>query len=55
VVSVVQDELLTPVGLRSLSRKKPRYKRAYDGDLRSRDDAYHQHVWGWLIGPFRAG
>ena len=29
------------------------YKPIYDGDLRSRDAAYHQGtVWGWLIGPF---
>ena len=47
------DELLTPVGLRSLSREHPDYKPHYDGDLRSRDAAYHQGtVWGWLIGPF---
>jgi predicted glycogen debranching enzyme len=53
IVSVVHDELLTPVGLRSLSRNNPDYKPAYDGDLRSRDAAYHQGtVWGWLIGPF---
>jgi predicted glycogen debranching enzyme len=53
VVSVVQDELLTPVGLRSLSRNHPDYKSKYDGDLRARDAAYHQGtVWGWLIGPF---
>ncbi|MDB4917843.1 MAG: glycogen debranching enzyme, partial [Gemmatimonadetes bacterium] len=53
VVAVVQDELLTPVGLRSLSRNNPDYKAAYDGDLRARDAAYHQGtVWGWLIGPF---
>ncbi|MBV8545845.1 MAG: glycogen debranching protein, partial [Acidobacteria bacterium] len=53
VVSVVQEELLTPVGLRSLSRNHPDYKPKYDGDLRARDAAYHQGtVWGWLIGPF---
>jgi predicted glycogen debranching enzyme len=53
VVSIVHDELLTPVGLRSLSRNHPDYKPAYDGDLRARDAAYHQGtVWGWLIGPF---
>jgi predicted glycogen debranching enzyme len=53
VVSVVERELLTPVGLRSLGRMHPDYKRAYDGDLRARDAAYHQGtVWGWLIGPF---
>ena len=53
VVDVVREELLTPVGLRSLSRDHPDYKPLYDGDLRSRDAAYHQGtVWGWLIGPF---
>lgn len=53
VLEVVQRELLTPVGLRSLSRKDPEYKPIYSGDLRSRDGAYHQGtVWAWLIGPF---
>ena len=46
-------ELLTPVGLRSLSPDDPEYKPIYAGDLRSRDGAYHQGtVWAWLIGPF---
>ncbi len=53
VVDVVRERLLTPVGLRSLSRGHPDYKERYDGDLRARDAAYHQGtVWGWLIGPF---
>jgi predicted glycogen debranching enzyme len=53
VVDVVQAELLTPFGLRSLGRHDPDYKSHYDGDLRARDAAYHQGtVWGWLIGPF---
>lgn len=53
VVETVRRELLTPVGLRSLGRNHPDYKPTYDGDLRSRDAAYHQGtVWGWLIGPF---
>ena len=53
VLEVVERELLTPVGLRSLSRQHVDYKQRYDGDLRSRDAAYHQGtVWGWLIGPF---
>jgi predicted glycogen debranching enzyme len=53
VVNVVQRELVTPVGLRSLARNHPDYKPVYDGDLRARDAAYHQGtVWGWLIGPF---
>ncbi|MBI2816456.1 MAG: glycogen debranching enzyme family protein [Acidobacteria bacterium] len=53
VVDVVKERLLTPVGLRSLSREHPEYKQKYYGDLRARDAAYHQGtVWGWLIGPF---
>ena len=52
-MNVVQRELLTPFGLRSLSPKHPDYKPTYHGDLRTRDAAYHQGtVWGWLIGPF---
>jgi predicted glycogen debranching enzyme len=53
VLEGVQAKLLTPVGLRSLAPGHPDYKATYDGDLRSRDAAYHQGtVWGWLIGPF---
>lgn len=53
VVEVVEEKLLTPVGLRSLSRDHPDYKPTYHGDLRTRDAAYHQGtVWSWLIGPF---
>jgi predicted glycogen debranching enzyme len=53
VLNLVERELLTPVGLRSLSRGHPDYKSKYYGDLRSRDAAYHQGtVWAWLIGPF---
>lgn len=53
VVEVVQERLLTPFGLRTLSQDHPDYKSHYDGDLRARDAAYHQGtVWAWLIGPF---
>jgi predicted glycogen debranching enzyme len=53
VLDVVQRLLVTPVGLRSLAPGHPDYKPNYDGDLRSRDAAYHQGtVWGWLAGPF---
>ena len=53
VVDVASCQLLTPVGLRSLSPEHKDYKAKYDGDLRSRDAAYHQGtVWAWLIGPF---
>jgi predicted glycogen debranching enzyme len=53
VVDAVAQKLLTPVGLRSLSRDHRDYKPMYFGDLRARDAAYHQGtVWAWLIGPF---
>ncbi|HBI44488.1 MAG TPA: glycogen debranching protein [Planctomycetales bacterium] len=53
VLKVVRERLVTPVGLRSLAPGSPDYKPKYDGDLRSRDAAYHQGtVWAWLAGPF---
>jgi predicted glycogen debranching enzyme len=53
IVDVVQRELLTPFGLRTLSWKDPRYVGVYAGDRRSRDRAYHNgSVWPWLLGPF---
>jgi predicted glycogen debranching enzyme len=53
VVEVVEWELLTPFGLRTLSPRDPRYRGRYEGDVRSRDGAYHQGtVWPWLLGPF---
>ena len=53
VLNIVQQKLLTPVGLRSLAPGERDYKSRYDGDLRARDAAYHQGtVWAWLIGPF---
>jgi predicted glycogen debranching enzyme len=56
VLEVVRARLLTPVGLRSLSRESPDYRPKYFGDLRARDAAYHQGtVWAWLIGPFIDG
>ena len=53
VVDIVRENLLTPVGLRSLAPGHPDYQPKYFGDLRARDLAYHQGtVWPWLIGPF---
>ncbi|HWH68551.1 MAG TPA: amylo-alpha-1,6-glucosidase, partial [Candidatus Sulfotelmatobacter sp.] len=53
VLQVARERLLTPVGLRSLSRQHADYKPKYFGDIRARDAAYHQGtVWAWLIGPF---
>jgi len=53
VLDVCERELLTPVGLRSLSPSDPAYRGHYGGDQWQRDGAYHQGtVWGWLLGPF---
>jgi predicted glycogen debranching enzyme len=53
VLAKVESELLTPVGLRSLSPNDDRYCPIYIGSPFARDSAYHQGtVWGWLIGPF---
>jgi predicted glycogen debranching enzyme len=53
VVEKVESELLTPVGLRSLSPRDPKYVPYYRGTPYERDSSYHQGtVWAWLIGPF---
>jgi len=53
VLDVVTQHLLTPYGLRTLSRDDPRYEGMYGGDQRARDGAYHQGtVWPWLLGPY---
>ena len=53
VVRIVERELLTPVGLRTLDRGDPDYKPRYQGSPFERDGAYHQGtVWPWLMGPF---
>ncbi len=53
VVQTVERELLTPYGLRSLAPTDTAYRGRYEGDLLSRDGAYHQGtVWAWLIGPY---
>jgi predicted glycogen debranching enzyme len=52
VLDVVQEQLCTPVGLRSLAPGDPAYRPRYGGDQWSRDSAYHQGtVWSWLLGP----
>jgi len=56
VMERVERDLLTPRGLRSLAPGDPQYRPRYEGDLRSRDTAYHQGtVWSWLLGPFVTG
>jgi predicted glycogen debranching enzyme len=51
VVDLVRAELLTRRGLRTLSPRYLRYRGRFEGDQRTRDDAYHQGtVWPWLLG-----
>lgn len=53
VLDIVQSDLLTPRGLRSLSPKNENYKGSYHGDHVNRDLSYHQGVvWPWLLGAF---
>jgi len=53
IVAAVEFELLTPYGLRTLSRRDACYQGRYEGPQRRRDAAYHQGtVWPYLMGPF---
>jgi glycogen debranching enzyme len=53
ILGVIERELLTPRGLRTLSTSDQNYIGRYEGGPGSRDDAYHQGtVWPWLMGPY---
>ncbi|OYT17806.1 MAG: amylo-alpha-1,6-glucosidase [Bacteroidetes bacterium 4572_77] len=53
ILDVVQQELLTPRGIRTLSPKNVDYKSVYEGDIEARDLAYHQGTaWPWLLGAY---
>jgi 4-alpha-glucanotransferase len=58
ILRVVDDELLTPVGLRTLSPQHRSYQGKYGCGLNRpdqyhRDLSYHQGtVWAWLLGPY---
>ena len=53
VVEVVNRELVTPYGLRTLSLGDPKFIGKCMGDSRSRDMAYHNGtIWPWLLGPY---
>jgi len=50
---VISQELLTPMGIRTLSPHDPRYRGKFVGPLDELDTAYHQGtVWPWLLGPY---
>lgn len=53
ILNIVDHELYTPKGLRTLSPKHPYYKGRYEGDQSTRDSAYHQGTaWPWLLGHY---
>ncbi len=53
IVEVVERQLWTPMGLRSLSPDDPSYAGHYRDGVAGRDAAYHQGTaWPWLAGPF---
>lgn len=55
IVGRVEKDLLTPFGLRTLSKSHPLYTGHYHGDTASRDSAYHNGtVWPWLLGAYVA-
>ncbi|MFT7617902.1 MAG: putative glycogen debranching enzyme [Planctomycetota bacterium] len=52
-LAIVESELLTPFGMRTLNTSHPDYKGQYRGGPKERDKSYHQGtVWMWLMGPF---
>jgi predicted glycogen debranching enzyme len=53
MLATIENELLRPYGLSTLSMRDPRYKPIYRGDRASRDEAYHNGpIWPWLIGAY---
>jgi predicted glycogen debranching enzyme len=53
VLATVEEHLLTPYGLRTLSPKDRAYRGRYEGGSEERDSAYHQGtVWPWLLGAY---
>jgi glycogen debranching enzyme len=56
ILERIQQELVTPRGIRTLTPKHPDYKGTYAGNQTERDMAYHQGtVWPWLLGHFAEG
>ena len=53
VVDVCREHLLTPAGMRTLSREDAGYKGRFKGDMIERDSAYHNGtVWPWPVGAY---
>lgn len=53
VLKIVEAQLYTAPGLRSLPKTDVHYVPVYGGDAWHRDSSYHQGtVWSWLLGPY---
>jgi predicted glycogen debranching enzyme len=53
VLKIVEEQLYTAVGLKSLPAGDAHYVPVYGGDQWHRDSSYHEGtVWSWLLGPF---
>lgn len=53
VLRVVERELWTPMGLRTLEPSDRRYRGRYEGNMYDRDASYHNGTaWPWLLGPY---
>lgn len=53
VVDYVKSAFKVPFGLLTLRREDVNFHAKYEGDLLSRDGAYHRGTaWGWLMGPY---
>jgi len=53
VVDAVEQQLWTPLGLRTLAPDEPGYCPHYEGGQAERDRAYHNGTaWPWLLGAF---
>lgn len=53
IVDAVEQELWTPLGMRTLDEHNGDYHAVYQGNTLERDGAYHQGTaWPWLTGAF---
>ena len=53
VLEIIKNNLVTPIGLKTLDSKDPNYCPEYSGDQFQRDKAYHNGtVWPWIYGLF---
>lgn len=52
-LKICREQLLVPMGLRTLGPGEPGYVARYEGPMAQRDAAYHQGTaWPWLLGSY---